>query len=93
LKKNLSPVAGITLQVSDRFEFVADRFREQPRLTTALWGTRRTITKKDRGTVTVQQLMDFLETEGAFENDKTDHYLRDIDTKKVCVVYLPACLP
>ena len=46
------------------FEFVTDRFRRLPRLSTAYWRDRRQITKKDQGTLTVRQLMDYLETQG-----------------------------
>ena len=50
--------------MSTIFEFVADRFRRESRLTTSYWRGRRLLTRKDQGTVTVKQLMDFLDTQG-----------------------------
>ena len=52
------------MQMSANHEFVADRFKKKPRLTTSYWRQRREVTRKDQGTVTVRQLMDFLDTQG-----------------------------
>jgi hypothetical protein len=57
-------IAGITLQMSRSFEFVAERYKRQPRLESAYWGSRRELTRKDAGTVTVRQLVTFLDTQG-----------------------------